>query len=667
MTSPTSSPPRILAITACPTGIAHTYMAAENLAAAAEEKGINLKVETHGSIGVEGAFTADDIKEADAILICADIDVDKSRFAGKKLLATPVAQAIKNPQALLTQAQTAPIYQEGRAQTDQENTQKPTKQSIGQQLYQALMNGVSHMIPFVVTGGLMIAVALSLGGTPSTEGLVVPEDSFWNTLLQMGVLAFSLMVPVLSAFIASAIAGRPGLAPGFITGLIAVTGSLYGSEAGAGFIGGILTGFLSGYLALAIKKIPVNRYLATIWPILIIPIVTTAVVGFLFVYLLGHPISLLFEALTQWLAHLDGASVLVLGAVLGAMIAFDMGGPFNKTAFLFAGGMITAGNAAPMGMAATAIAVPPIAVGIATLIRRQVFSKAEQESGIAALLMGFFGITEGAIPLAAARPLQVIPANVLGGATAGALAGLWQVKDNVMHGGPIVAVLGAVDNTLFFFLALLAGVATTVVLMLALIHISNRSSSPAISKTEEDSTQNTAGSMRSETTLTPKAHHEHQSAAELIESDLILLDDQAPTGSPDTVIRGLVDAASARFSNPQAVIEAALAREEKTSTAVGHGVAIPHARTAAVVTPTLAFARLPEGIDWKAPDQSPVRLVFLIAVPESSGNEHLRILSTLARALMRDSFRQQLLTAPDQESVEQAIQQVIVQTKTPAS
>ncbi|MDO5033147.1 fructose-specific PTS transporter subunit EIIC [Corynebacterium sp.] len=617
---------KILAITACPTGVAHTYMAADNLQAAAEKKGINLRVETHGSVGVDGAFSPEEIREADAVIIAADTVIDKQRFGGKRLLNTSVDAAIKDPAGLLERAPEAPVWkQEGGGERE------PDKggDSVGRQLYTALMNGVSHMVPFVVTGGLLIAVALSLGGQATPEGIAIPEDSFWYVINEVGALAFGLMVPVLSAYIASGIAGRPGLAPGFITGLIAVTGSLYGSEAGAGFLGGIITGFLSGYVALAVKKIPVGKYLAAIMPVIIIPIFTTLIVGLLFIYLLGAPISALFDALTHWLASLDGASVVILGAVLGAMIAFDMGGPFNKTAFLFGGGLIASGNAAPMGMAAAAIAVPPLAVGVATLLRREWFNKAERDSGVAALLMGFFGITEGAIPLAAARPLQVIPANVVGGAVAGALAGMLHVKDNVMHGGPIVAVLGAVDNTLGFFLALLAGVAVTAAMIVLLVGLSRR---------------------------------EQPEEASLIDASLIHLD--APSAPVQEVIAGLVDSAAKhkRVTDPNAVVDAALAREEQATTAVGNAVAIPHARTAAVAVPTVAFTRLAgEGTEWNAPDGQPVRLVFLIAVPEDAGKQHLKVLSKLARALMREEFRETLLSAGSQEEALEAIRAVMPQ------
>ena len=637
--STSDSSPFILAITACPTGIAHTYMAAENLEAAAEKLGYRIKIETHGSIGVEGNFSAQDIEQADAIVIGADTVITKDRFHGKRLVATGVDEAIKHPEQLLTKSLEAAEWKgedKGTSASEAEDTAEDAGlRGIGQTMYKALMNGVSHMIPFVVTGGLLIAVALSLGGTPTPEGLSIPEDSFWNTLNELGGLAFSLMVPVLSGYIAVGIADRPGLAPGLITGLIATTGSLYGSEAGAGVLGGIVTGILSGYVALAIKKIPVHKFIAPIWPIIVIPIFTTLIVGLAFIYFIGAPIATAFEAMTEYLGGLQGSSAIVLGLIIGAMIAFDMGGPFNKTAFLFGGGMIAAGNAAPMGMAAAAIAVPPLAVGVATLLRRGWFNKAEKDSGIAALFMGFFGITEGAIPLAAARPLQVIPANVVGGAVAGAMAGAFGVRDHVMHGGPIVAVLGAVDQVAWFFLSMLCGVAVCAALMLLLIRLTQRSP-----ETEENT---------EEPTVLP-----------LLRTSTISLDEPLGNDS-EAVIKSLVSLAAAdgRISDAAAVADAALHREAQHSTGVGHGVAIPHARSAGVTTPTLAFARLPEGgITWGT-GEGPTSLAFLIAVPDDAGKQHLKLLSTLARAIMKEDFRAQLHAASSREEAEEVIASVL--------
>lgn len=617
-------------------------MAAENLEAAAQKLGYELKVETHGSIGVEGKFSQADIDAADAVVIAADTVVAKDRFVGKRLVATGVDEAISRPEELLGRALEATALTTAEARRDSAESATPAGgrtegtadsglRGFGQTLYKSLMNGVSHMIPFVVTGGLLIAVALSIGGTPTPEGIAIPEGSFWFTINQLGALAFSLMVPILSGYIAVGIADRPGLAPGLITGLIATTGSLYGSDAGAGFIGGIITGILSGYVALAIKKIPVGKYVAPIWPIIVIPILTTLIVGLAFIYIIGHPVSAAFEAMTEYLAGMQGSSVLVLGAVIGAMIAFDMGGPFNKTAFLFGGGLIAAGNAAPMGMAATAIAVPPLAVGVATLVRRSWFNKAERDSGIAALFMGMFGITEGAIPLAAARPLQVIPANVIGGAVAGAIAGQLGVEDHVMHGGPIVALLGAVDNVGGFIIGLAAGILVDAALILLLVGITAKKGAAASEATPAE------GASDSDALLLP---------------DTVALETTRGTNRED-IIRELVAsiAAAGRTSDAEALVDAALAREEQHSTGVGNGVAIPHARTAGVTRPTLAFARLPKpGIKW-AEGEEATDLVFLIAVPEGSGNQHLKILSKLARRLMKEEFRARLRDASTREEV----------------
>ncbi|PKV86069.1 fructose-specific PTS transporter subunit EIIC [Streptomyces sp. TLI_146] len=337
------------------------------------------------------------------------------------------------------------------------------------------MNGVSYMIPFVVVGGLLIAISLALGGhTDAKGGLVIPDDSFWMHVNQIGVIGFTLMVPILSGYIAYAIGDRPALVPGMIGGWIANTGSLYDSKAGAGFIGAIVTGFLAGYLVLWIKKAKVPKFVQPIMPIIVIPIVATTALGLFFIYVIGKPISWVFTHLTDWLSGMTGTSAVLLGAILGLMIAFDMGGPVNKTAFLFGAGLIATGNQSVMGMCAAAIPVMPLGQGLATLLRRRFYSEQERETGMAALFMGLFGISEGAIPFAAARPAQVIPANMLGGAVAGAIAGLASVKDAVPHGGPIVALLGAVGGVPMFFLAVAAGTVVTAVTTNGLIGVKER-------------------------------------------------------------------------------------------------------------------------------------------------------------------------------------------------
>ncbi|WP_033286659.1 fructose-specific PTS transporter subunit EIIC [Streptomyces sp. NRRL F-525] len=462
---------RLLAVTACPTGIAHTYMAAEKLAQAAESRGIDMKVETQGSIGAENVLNDNDVSTADGVIVAADKDVDLSRFVGKRVLVVGVAEGIRHPERLIEQVRSAPVHTAGGAAAA---TAAPggRERSVA---YKALMNGVSYMIPFVVVGGLLIAISLSLGGHPDPSGgLVIPKDSFWMDVNNIGVIGFTLMVPILSGYIAYAIGDRPALVPGMIGGWIANTGSLYDSKAGAGFIGAIVTGFLAGYLVLWIKKVQVPKFVQPIMPIIVIPIVATTALGLFFINVIGKPISWVFEHLTSWLGGMTGTSAILLGTILGLMIAFDMGGPVNKTAFLFGAGLIATGNQAVMGMCAAAIPVMPLGQGLATLIRQRLYTEQERETGLASLFMGCFGISEGAIPFAAARPAQVIPANMLGGAVAGAVAGLAGVKDAVPHGGPIVAVLGAVSGVPMFFVAVAIGTAVTAVTTVALVDVSER-------------------------------------------------------------------------------------------------------------------------------------------------------------------------------------------------
>ncbi|MET9862036.1 fructose-specific PTS transporter subunit EIIC [Streptomyces smyrnaeus] len=479
---------KLLAVTACPTGIAHTYMAAEKLTQAAQARGIAMKVETQGSIGAENVLSDNDVNTADGVIVAADKDVDLSRFGGKRVLVVGVADGISDPDGLLDRVRRAPVHQGGavfdaadggRGDGSDANGGGPgggtggtgaggelpgpagakgRERSVG---YKALMNGVSYMIPFVVVGGLLIALSLALGGHPQADGgLVIPDGSFWKHVNDIGTIGFTLMVPILSGYIAYAIGDRPALVPGMIGGWIANTGELYDSKSGAGFIGAIVTGFLAGYLVRWIKLVPVSRFVRPIMPIIVIPIVATSALGLFFIYVIGKPISWVFENLTDFLGSMTGTSAALLGVVLGLMIAFDMGGPVNKTAFLFGTGLVSK-SPEVMGMCAAAIPVPPLGQGLATLLRRRFYSDQERETGLAALFMGFFGITEGAIPFAAARPATVIPANMLGGAVAGGIAGLAAVGDNVPHGGPIVAVLGAIDGVALFFVALLAGTAVT--------------------------------------------------------------------------------------------------------------------------------------------------------------------------------------------------------------
>ncbi|MEH8168382.1 fructose-specific PTS transporter subunit EIIC [Aeromonas veronii] len=465
--APTTSKGFIIGVTGCPAGIAHTYLAAESLERAARELGYEVKVETNGSIGVKNSPTADEIARATAIVVACDKQVDMARFAGKPLIKTGVKAPIKDGKGLIEQALKAPAYV---ADKDEKKGEEKRASGGSSDLYRYLMNGVSHMIPFVVTGGLLIALSLAIGGNPTPSGMQIPEGSMWNQILNVGVAAFTLMIPILAGYIAYAIGDRPALAPGFIGGWIANNGSFYGADAGTGFIGAIIAGLLVGYLVRWIATRQYHKMVQPLVPILIAPIVGSLFIAAVFIFIIGAPIADMMTGLNAMLLSMSGGSLVLLGIVLGGMAGFDMGGPVNKVAFLFSVGMIASGQTQFMGAMACAIPAAPLGMSLATVLGRKlgIFDASEIEAGKAAGAMGLVGISEGAIPFAARDPLAVIPANVLGSMTAAVMAFLFGITNSVAHGGPIVALLGAVNKPLLALLCMVCGAIVTGVVAVAL-------------------------------------------------------------------------------------------------------------------------------------------------------------------------------------------------------
>lgn len=631
---------KLLAITSCPNGIAHTYMAAENLEKAAKELGVQLKVETQGSIGVENEFTEKEIQEADGIIIAADKTVNKERFNGKKVLVAGVQDGIRKPEQLLKKAMSGDVAVYHSTSGEKKQTEKKENP-----IYRHLMNGVSYMIPFIVIGGLLIAVALTLGGEKTPGGLVIPEDSFWKSIEAIGGASFTFMVPILAGFIAYSIADRPGLAPGIVGGYIAANGSFYGSEAGAGFIGGIIAGFLAGYVALYIKKIKVPKAIQPIMPIIIIPVLASLIVGLAFVFLIGAPVAQTFEVLTGWLAGMQGTSSILLALILGAMISFDMGGPVNKVAFLFGSAMIGEGNYEIMGPIAAAICIPPIGMGLATFIGKRKFQASERETGKASFTMGLFGITEGAIPFAAQDPLRVIPSIMVGSMTGSVIAMLGHVGDRVAHGGPIVAVLGAVDNVLMFFIAVIVGAFVTAIVVNLL-----KKDVDAANPVEGSEDEAAISQEIPEGELPQKEMIDINKLTDITNLDLIEVDLKGSTRDDviDEMIGKLEQAGSITSSDD--FKQAILAREKESTTGIGMNIAIPHGKSHAVNKPSVVFGLKNSGVDWKSLDGSDAKLIFMIAVPkDSEGNEHLKILQLLSRQLMDEDYRDQLLNVKTRE------------------
>lgn len=649
---------KLLAITSCPNGIAHTYMAAENLQKAADRLGVTIRVETQGGIGVENELTAEEIREADAIIIAADRSVTKDRFIGKKLLSVGVQDGIRKPEELIQKALSGNIPVYYSAIKSESNNQQEKKQNP---IYRHLMNGVSFMVPFIVVGGLLIAVALTLGGEKTPKGLVIADDSFWKTIEQIGSASFSFMIPILAGYIAYSIADKPGLVPGMIGGYIAATGSFYDSASGAGFLGGIIAGFLAGYAALWIKKLKVPKAIQPIMPIIIIPVFASLIVGLAFVFLIGAPVAQIFTSLTVWLAGMKGSSSILLALILGAMISFDMGGPVNKVAFLFGSAMIGEGNYEIMGPIAVAICIPPIGLGIATFFGKRKFEASQREMGKAAFTMGLFGITEGAIPFAAQDPLRVIPSIMAGSMTGSVIAMIGNVGDRVAHGGPIVAVLGAVDHVLMFFIAVIAGSLVTA-LFVNVLKKDITAASPVLSETAPPSEAAAAREILQQT----QAESQKAGMTEIKKlTDIIspeLIEPHLSGETRDDIIDEMIQKLSQRgmLLSESGFKQAILNREQQGTTAIGMNIAIPHGKSESVREPSVAFGIKRSGVGWNSLDGSDAKLIFMIAVPEESeGNQHLKILQMLSRKLMDDSYRKQLLSVQTKEDAYKLLDEIV--------
>ncbi|RAS17750.1 PTS fructose-like transporter subunit IIB [Paraburkholderia bryophila] len=472
---PTSAAPgklRIVAITSCPTGIAHTFMAAEGLAQGAKSLGHEIHVETQGSVGAQNTLSDEQIAAADLVVIAADTQVDKSRFRGKRLYETGTKGAIGKGAALIAKAiEQAGIEggTQGAASAGAAGASSPTGAALADQVaaakkqrsakssgpYRHLMTGVSFMLPFVVAGGLLIAISFALGGIYAFDD--AHKGTLAWALFQIGAKsAFALIVPVLSGYIAYSIADRPGITPGMVGGMLA-------ASLGAGFLGGIISGFLAGYTALLIsRKLKLHRNLEGLKPVLIIPLVSTLVVGLLMIYVVGTPVATALHGLENWLRSMQTGSAVTLGLLLGAMMAFDMGGPVNKAAYAFSTGLIASQVYTPMAAAMAAGMTPPLGIALATWVFRNRFLKDEREAGNAAAVLGMAFITEGAIPFAARDPMRIIPACVVGSAITGAISMASSVELKVPHGGIFVLPIpNAVTHLGMYVVAIAVGTIVT--------------------------------------------------------------------------------------------------------------------------------------------------------------------------------------------------------------
>ncbi|MFU7516505.1 fructose-specific PTS transporter subunit EIIC [Clostridium sp. HCS.1] len=442
---------RILAVTACPTGIAHTYMAAESLEEKAKEMGVSIKVETDGSGGAKNVLTDKEIEAAECIIVAADKKVEMARFNGKKVIQTKVANGIHKSEELINRAISgdAPIYNHNGSK-DMEDSTSGENEGIGRQIYKHLMNGVSHMLPFVIGGGILIALAFLFDDysiDPANFGMNTPFAAFLKTV---GGTAFDFMLPILAGYIAMSIGDRPALAVGFVGGMLA-------NKGGSGFLGALLAGFIAGYLIVGLKKLfeKLPNSLEGLKPVLLYPFFGILIIGAIIIFVINPPVAALNNGITNLLNNMGESSRILLGALLGGMMAFDMGGPLNKAAYVFGTASLANGQFEFMAAVMVGGMVPPLAIALCTTFFKKKFTKKERQSAVTNYVMGLSFITEGAIPFAASDPLRVIPSCVIGSAIAGALSMYFGCQLRAPHGG--IFVLPVISNPLGYFIALVAG------------------------------------------------------------------------------------------------------------------------------------------------------------------------------------------------------------------
>lgn len=643
----------IIAATGCPTGIAHTFMAKEALEKAAAERGLTIKVETHGQVGVENELTKSEIAGAKAVVVAADKDVQAERFAGKPMVSVGVSKALSVEAAgkLIDRALAAKGDDTVAAAADVED-EVEEKESIGHIIYKHLMNGVSHMLVFVVAGGVLTAVSF-LWGITSFDSTAADYNSFAAMLKIIGGIAMNLMVPVLSAYIAESIGKRPALVPGFVAGMIAIQGlpvnadthmiDAGGTGVGFGFLGGIVGGFLAGYVILLLEKVfaGLPKNLDGLKAIFLYPLFSTAIVGLVMLGISG-PMAAINTAMMDFLKGLSASGAVVLGLAIGCMCAFDMGGPVNKAAYVTGTAMLTEALAAGVGtdtynfgtnfMAAVSAAciVPPLITTFAVIVGKKYFSQEDHDAGVVNLILGCTHITEGAIPFMTKNIWPVMPIMMLGSSIASILTIMFNVHDPAPHGGFLV--LPVVENGPLWVLAILIGAVVGGILFVA------------FKKYDFEKSQKAAPAAPAKPVEAPKAaavEAPKAEAADFVKVENVFVaenfasrDEALSFVSNQAVKAGVADDADA-------VMNAFLAREAEGSTGMMEGFAIPHAKSDAITDAAVIVVKDDSGVTgWDTMDGAPVNVAIALLIPGAqAGTTHLKILSKVAEALMDEGFR----------------------------
>lgn len=603
---------KILGVTGCPTGIAHTFMAEEALKKAAGELGCKIKVETNGAVGVENELTKKDIEEADAIIVACDKSIDMERFNGKPVIEVSVKDGVHKAHDLIQKCidRKAPIR---KGSNKDKSTNESESLSIGHTIYKHLMSGVSHMLPLVVAGGCLIAISF-LWGIYSFD----PSSDQYNQIAAMlnsvGGYSMGLMVPVLAAFIAQSIAGRPGMLAGFVGGVIA-------DATGAGFLGGIIAGFLAGYIVsymvISLKGLP--RQLEGLKSVFIIPIITIGLVGIIML-ILGHPFASINNSMMSFLENLQNTNPIVLGIVIGAMCAFDMGGPVNKAAYVTGTMLLGQGNYLFMAGVSAACITPPLVIAIASTISKNRFTEEDRTAGLVNYVLGSTHITEGAIPFAAKNPVKIIPILMLASSISAVLTYMFQIQVPAPHGGFLI--LGLVNKPLLWVMSIFVGS-----LVGAIFYIL------VTPKVEKITSKNITKEISLFQINTIKLNLKGKEKDEVI-NEMVDLLDKAKV-----------------LNNKELFKEEIYKREELSSTGIGMGIAIPHAKTKAVNTPRVAIGISKGGFKFDCEDDELAHIIFMIATKETDSDLHLKTISSLSGKLIHSEFIDSLLNAQSEKEI----------------
>lgn len=654
----------IIAATGCPTGIAHTFMAKEALEKAAAERGLTIKVETHGQVGVENELTKSEIAGAKAVVVAADKDVQAERFAGKPMVSVGVSKALSVEAAgkLIDRALAAKGDDTVAATADVED-EVEEKESIGHIIYKHLMNGVSHMLVFVVAGGVLTAVSF-LWGITSFDSTAADYNSFAAMLKIIGGIAMNLMVPVLSAYIAESIGKRPALVPGFVAGMIAIQGlpvvegpngnmliDAGGTGVGFGFLGGIVGGFLAGYVILLLEKVfaGLPKNLDGLKAIFLYPLFSTLIVGLVMLGISG-PMAAINTAMMDFLKGLSASGAVVLGLAIGCMCAFDMGGPVNKAAYVTGTAMLTEALAAGVGtdtynfgtnfMAAVSAAciVPPLITTFAVIVGKKYFSQEDHDAGVVNLILGCTHITEGAIPFMTKNIWPVMPIMMLGSSIASILTIMFNVHDPAPHGGFLV--LPVVENGPLWVLAILIGAVVGGILFVA------------FKKYDFEKNQKAAPAAPSKSVEAPKAE-----ATDFVKAENVFVAENF--ASRDEALNFVSNQAvkAGVAGDADAVMNAFLAREAEGTTGMMEGFAIPHAKSDAINEAAVIVVKDESGVTgWDTMDGAPVNVAIALLIPGAqAGTTHLKILSKVAEALMDEDFRATVKGSTDAAEIAKTI------------